>query len=153
MKIRSFQVYGFPFRKKHLMIVAFALGSISLTLVSHVQATAIQACDAECKFISCGDKVIYNNKGYVDGCKEKLFGDDCTANCYTCTGSTTDYHCVRKIGKFCQSDTGFPSTSCGTKTYYPCEGDHYPNCTCDTSGSGTPSSISCSRSTCVTEPQ
>jgi len=148
MKTRRFLEQCFPFRRKHLFVVAILVGLAGLALDVCVQAASISAACAKCEHISCGSRVVYDSDGYVKGCEEEWIGDDCTDDCWTCTGATVDYHCEHHPGETCYSDTGMPSTSCGTKTYYNCQGNHHPDCTCNTSGTATASSDSCSIKTC-----
>lgn len=121
-------------RKARLFLISLSCLCLLVLAAEYLHATQIEACDAECQSVSCGAglKVKFDSSTYY-GCKEKIFGTDCKGECQKCTGSTVNYHCVRKSGSECFSDTGIPSTSCGNTTYYPCEGGPYPSCTCDTS--------------------
>jgi hypothetical protein len=133
---------------QRLMIVAIAFALSGSALTFWAFGAHIRACDAECKQASCGSRVVYDHDGRVAGCSKEWFGSNCTGNCHTCTGSTTNFICIRKLDSICHSDTGMPSIGCGTKTYYDCAGT-YPGCTCNTGGTGTPSADACSFKTCA----
>jgi hypothetical protein len=135
--------------KGTFFILLLCLGML-VTAGDYVYASSLTACNAECQTSSCGGGYKLKNDGntYV-GCKKKWFSSGCKGKCQKCTLSIVDWHCVQNKGYMCYSDTGYPSTSCGTTTYYPCAGGPYPDCTCDDSTPQT-STDSCSVLQCVT---
>jgi hypothetical protein len=135
--------------RARILIVSSVCLSMLLVMTSHLLAYTVSACNAECESVSCGGYLVMKKDGSTyKGCSEKWIGDNCTGECYECTGGTVDSHCVSAEDKTCYAQTGSPSTSCGGTTYYPCQGDHYPSCSYDKNNGRQEPNTPCSRVKC-----
>ena len=134
-------------RRRRLLVFASSMClGVLLFAVSYVSGVTKVMCGADCETISCGNSIQWDGTTYA-GCSKKS-GGGCEGKCKKCTGSTVANHCVKSSGEKCDYDPAAGSTSCGQTTYYPCTGDKYPDCSCDTSKPES-SSDSCSLGTCI----
>jgi hypothetical protein len=101
----------------------------------------------ECQGVGCtsGTILVDLDDGNATGCS--VTGGACTGTCSTCTGSSAIGWCKSKKDSECNLLNN-QTIKCGTQTNYTgCTGTAKP-CTCNTSGTGTPTTTDCVMAQC-----